>query len=177
MVLTANFMLFVAARLLCGPWMVCSSVAESASHTHSSPSRSADMVRRESIMTTTQLTGAACPLNVVTTKPSTRPHTITVLSSDPDTTNSEFGEKLTQVTAPVWPSKVCVSCGTLICHICTVRPLATADNCESRDISKHEAGVTLAAFRRARCDSDNWRSGLPFLIIFKCGGGSSLRNE
>lgn len=157
--------------------MVCNSVAESASHTHSSPSRSADMVRRESIITTTQLTGAACPLNVVTTNPSTRPHTITVLSSDPDTTNSTFGEKLTQVTAPVCPSNVCVNCGELICQICTARPLATADNCESRDISKHEAGVTLAAFSRARCDNDSCRNGLPFLFNFKCGGGSSLRNE
>lgn len=176
-ILTANFILLVAARLLYGPWMVCSSVDESASHTHSNPSRSAEIMRRESIMTTTQLTTALCPLNVVTTRPRTRPHTITLLSSAPDTTNSTFGEKHTQVTAPVWPSNVCINCGTFICQICTLLLVATADSCESRDTSKQVAGVMFAALISARCDRDNWRNGFPFVLCFRCGGGSSLRNE
>lgn len=176
--LTANFILFVAAKLLYGPWIVCSNDPDSATHTHSNPSRSADMMRRESIITTTQLTAAACPLNVLTTRPSTRPQTITVLSSEPDATNSTFGEKLTQVTVPVWPSNVCVNCGVFICQICTVLAVATADNCESRDMSKHVLGVILAALIRARCDSDSCRNGFPFLLWrSRCGGGSSLRNE
>lgn len=60
-ILTANFILFVANKLLYGPWNVCSVVDESASHTHSDPSRSADMMRRESINTVTQLIAALCP--------------------------------------------------------------------------------------------------------------------
>lgn len=177
-ILTANFILFVAAKLLYGPWMVCSNEPESATHTHSNPSRSADIIRRESIITTTRFTVAACPLNVLTTRPSTRPQTITVLSSAPDTINSTFGEKLTHVTVPVCPSNVCVNCGTLICQICTVLAVATADNCESRDMSKHVAGVILAAFINARWDNESCRNGFPFLLWRRrCGGGSSLRNE
>lgn len=60
-ILTANFILFVANKVLCGPWNVCSVVDDSASHTQSDPSRSADMMRRESINTVTQLIAALCP--------------------------------------------------------------------------------------------------------------------
>lgn len=60
-ILTANFILFVANKLLCGPWIVCSIVDDSANHTQSEPSRSADIMRRESISTVTQLIAALCP--------------------------------------------------------------------------------------------------------------------
>ncbi len=54
-------MLFVTANDLCGPCIVCNNVDESAIQTHKRPSLSADITRRESIMTTTQVTAALCP--------------------------------------------------------------------------------------------------------------------
>lgn len=54
-------MLFVTAKDLCGPCIVCNTVDESAIQTHNKPSLSADITRRESIITTTQLTAALCP--------------------------------------------------------------------------------------------------------------------
>lgn len=41
--------------------MVCNITDDSANHTQSDPSRSADMMRRESINTVTQLIAALCP--------------------------------------------------------------------------------------------------------------------
>lgn len=41
--------------------MVCNNVADSAIHTHSRLSRSADITRRESIITTTELIGELWP--------------------------------------------------------------------------------------------------------------------
>lgn len=116
-------------------------------------------------------------LKVVEFKPSKMFQTITVLSSAPVARNSEFGEKLRHVTAPACPSSVCVICGAFICQICMLRPVATADSCESREMSKHVAGWILAALIKARCDNDNCRNGLPFVLCLRCGGGSSLRNE
>lgn len=55
--LTANFILFVTARHLNGPCMVCRHVPESASQTHNRLSRSAEITRRESIMTTSAVIG------------------------------------------------------------------------------------------------------------------------
>lgn len=115
-------------------------------------------------------------LNVVTTKLNTKFHMITVLSSAPDAKNSPFGEKLTQFTAPVCSSNDCVICGTFNCQIWIDRPDAMAENCESLDISKQEAGCD--ALMIARCDDcDILRNGFPFGLRRGYGRGSSLRNE
>lgn len=54
-------MLLVTARLLYGACTVCIRVPESDSHTHSKLSRSAEITRRESIITTTAVIGNEWP--------------------------------------------------------------------------------------------------------------------
>lgn len=80
-------------------------------------------------------------LNVVTIKPNVNPHTMTVLSSEPEATNSLFEEKLSAVTIPVCPSRVVVCSGVFSCQIETVFPDATAAICESLAIQKQVMGM------------------------------------
>lgn len=138
--LTANFMLFVTASALCGPWIVCRIVPDSASQTCETPSRSDDTIRRESIMTTRQEMAELWALNVVWRIPNWRPQTITDLSSDPLATSSPFGAKWMHVIMPVWPSKVFDNSGVFNSQIWMPRWMAIAAMVESREILKQQIG-------------------------------------
>lgn len=113
-------------------------------------------------------------LNVVTIKLNVKPHTITVLSSDPEATNSLLGEKLRAVTMLVWPSNVVVCSGVLSCHMETVLPEATAAICESRAIWKQVMGM-LDMLNCWRCDI--MCLARRFFFGRRWAKESSLRNE
>lgn len=72
----------VTAKHLPGPQTDWISVPLSAAQTLIAPARSELITRLPSNMAVTAVTGAWC-LNVATTRPNVRPHTRTVLSSDP----------------------------------------------------------------------------------------------
>lgn len=112
---------------------------------------------------------------MVTINPNDILQTLTVLSSEPDATNSQFGENEMHVIGAVCPSNTIVGSGVFNCKISIILFIAIAENCESCDIAKHETVTEDDVFKFDLVIEENLTGCRLWRLVYATA--SSFRNE